>query len=101
MAPDVGQRFLNDANNLDTCGPGDCVRKSVVHDQLELAPVANLAVQFDDRLHGTDQGSLPVALEPQVVDGVAQACYRPFECLYLASYLSGAVRALGHPPENL
>jgi hypothetical protein len=48
MAPDVGQRFLDDASHLDTGRPGDRGRKSIFHDQLELAAFAELAVQFDD-----------------------------------------------------
>src|SRR5215204_1967668 len=101
MAPDVGQRLLDDANHLDTSRPGDGIRKPFVHDHLELAPLSDLSVQFDDRLNGADQRTLPDALEPQVVDGVAQASDRPLEGLYLASYLSGAVHALRHPPEDL
>src|SRR5215212_2702620 len=101
MAPDVGQCLLDDANHLDTGRPGDRIRKPFVHDQLDLALLGDLAVQFDDRLNGADQRPLPDALEPQVVDGVAQASDRPLQRLYLASYLCGAVRALGHPPEYL
>src|SRR5215217_7600828 len=101
MAPDVGQRLLDDANHLDTSRPGDGIRKPFVHDQLELAPLSDLSVQFDDRLNGADQRTLPDALEPQVVDGVAQASDRPPQSLYLPSYLSGAVHALGHRPEDL
>src|SRR5918995_6829040 len=101
MAPDVGQCFLYDANHLDTCRARDLGRKPIFHDELELAALADLAVQVDDRLHGADQRPFPGALQPQVVDGVVQARDRPLERLDLVFYLSGPVRALGHPPENL
>ena len=48
MAPDVGQRFLDDASHLDTGRPGDRGRKPTLYDELELAALADLAVQFDD-----------------------------------------------------
>src|SRR5215203_1127636 len=101
MAPDVGQRFLDDASHLHTGRPGDRGRKPIFHDQLELAAFADLAIQFDDGLHGADQGPLPGTLQPQVIDGVAQASDRPLERLYLVFRLSGAVYTLRHPPENL
>src|SRR5918995_232072 len=101
MAPDVGQCFLYDANHLDTCRARDLGRKPIFHDELELAALADLAVQVDDRLHGADQRPFPGALQPQVVDGVVQARDRPLERLDLVFYLSGPVQALRHPPENL
>src|SRR5215207_2623395 len=101
MAPDVGQRFLDNTNYLDTGRPGSHGRKPIFHDQFELAPLADLAVQFDYRLHGADQGPLSGTLQPQVVDGVAQSSDRPFERLYLLFLLSGTVHTLGHPLENL
>src|SRR5215211_657529 len=101
MAPDVGQRFLHNTNHLDTGRSGPHGRKPLIHDQFELAPFADLAVQFDDRLHGADQWPLPDALQPQVVDGVTQASDRPLERFYLVLGLSGAVHTLRHPPEYL
>src|SRR5215203_3152718 len=101
MAPDVGQRFLDDASHLHTGRPGDRGRKPIFHHQLELAAFADLAIQFDDGLHGADQEPLPGTLQPQVIDGVAQASDRPLERLYLVFRLSGAVYTLRHPPENL
>src|SRR5215208_4687090 len=101
MAPDVSQCLLDDTNHLDTGRSGPHGRKPLVHDQFELAPFADLAVQFDDRLHGANQWPLPDALEPQVVDGVTQASDRPFERFYLVLGLSGAVNTLRHPPEDL
>src|SRR5215216_2167676 len=98
MASDVSQRFLYDANYFDTGRSRDRGRESLVHDELEPAPFADLAVQFDDGLHVADQRPLPDALEPQVVDGVAQAPDSPLERLYLVFYLSGAVRAFGQSP---
>src|SRR5215211_3085186 len=101
MAPDVGQRFLDDASHLHTGRPGERGRKPIFHHQLELAAFADLAIQFDDGLHGADQEPLPGTLQPQVIDGVAQASDRPLERLYLVFRLSGAVYTLRHPPENL
>src|SRR5215203_205266 len=101
VAPHVGQGLLDHAHHLHARGPGEPHREPVVHDQLEFATPADLAVQLDYGGDGADEGPLPGAFEAQIVDGLAQSPHGPLQRLYLSIRLPGGVRALGHPLRDL
>src|SRR5215218_6778586 len=101
VAPDVGQRLLDDTHDLDPHRPGERDGELPAHDQVERTPWGHLSVQLHDGFQRADERLLLGALQPQLVDGVAQTLHRPLEGLYLAARLFVAAVRFRHPPGEL
>src|SRR5919202_3549606 len=79
VAPGVGERLLQDAQQLDAHLRGEHLREPLLYHEGYATPGRELPVELDQRLDGLYERPLP--LVPQVVDGATHARRRPSEGL--------------------